>query len=281
MKTLGYYNGKYGPLEEMSVPMTDRACYFGDGVYEATLTRNYVPFMLDAHLDRLYRSAKMLEINMPCEKAELKDILLGLTRKMDDGDSFLYWQVSRGAGIRRHVYGDDMAGNLWVTLEHSVPKDMSKPYRAMTLEDTRFFHCNIKTLNLAMNCVYATMAERAGCQEAILHRGERVTECAHSNVSILKDGVFCTAPTDELILPGIARANLITLCRQMNVPVREEPFTLAELRAADEIIISSSSGFCMSVYELDGQPVGGRAPQLLHTLQRGVWEQFIRETGGQ
>ncbi len=278
MKTLGYYNGKYGPLEEMTVPMTDRACYFGDGVYEATLTRNYRPFMLSAHLDRLYRSAAMMDIHIPYEKQELADILTDLVERMDDGDNFLYWQFSRGAGIRRHVYTEDMRANLWVTLEHSLPKDMSVPYRVITLPDTRFLHCNIKTLNLVPSCMYATQAHRSGCQEAVLHRSGRVTECAHSNVSILKDGVFRTAPTDELILPGIARANLIALCKRLSVPVAEEPFTVEELKAADEILISSSSGFCMRVYEVDGQPAGGKDPALLRALQEGVWEQFIRET---
>ena len=52
MKYLGYYNGTYGPLEEMMIPMNDRVCYFGDGVYDATLARNGKIFALDAHLDR-------------------------------------------------------------------------------------------------------------------------------------------------------------------------------------------------------------------------------------
>ena len=49
MKYLGYYNGTYGPLEEMMIPMNDRVCYFGDGVYDATLARNGKIFALDAH----------------------------------------------------------------------------------------------------------------------------------------------------------------------------------------------------------------------------------------
>ncbi|MDO4356591.1 MAG: aminotransferase class IV [Clostridia bacterium] len=278
MKTLGYYNGKFGPLEEMTVPMNDRACYFGDGIYEATLTRNYHIFMLDAHLDRLYRSAKMLDIHIPYSREELAGILQDMVNKMDDGENFLYWQITRGSGIRRHVYADDIHSNLWITLEHSTPKDQSKAYRLITQDDTRFFHCNIKTLNLALNCIYATRAERAGCQETVLHRGPRVTECAHSNISILKDGCFRTAPTDELILPGIARMNLIAKCKELGVPVIELPFTVDELMDADEVIVSSSSGFCMSAREIDGKPVGGRAQELLHRLQDGVMEQFYAAT---
>ena len=62
MKTLGYYNGKFGPLEEMTVPMNDRACYFGDGVYEATLARNGKIFALKEHLDRFFNSAGLIKI---------------------------------------------------------------------------------------------------------------------------------------------------------------------------------------------------------------------------
>ncbi len=68
MKTLGYYNGKFGPLEEMTVPMNDRACYFGDGVYEATLARNGKIFALKEHLDRFFNSAGLIKIDIPTLK---------------------------------------------------------------------------------------------------------------------------------------------------------------------------------------------------------------------
>ena len=57
MENLGYYNGKFGPLEEMMVPMNDRVCYFGDGVYDATYSRNGVIFALDEHIDRFFNSS--------------------------------------------------------------------------------------------------------------------------------------------------------------------------------------------------------------------------------
>ena len=72
MKELGYYNGKIGELSEMTVPMNDRACWFGDGVYEAGMCRNGRIFALDEHVDRLFRSAEMLEIRVPVPKEELK-----------------------------------------------------------------------------------------------------------------------------------------------------------------------------------------------------------------
>ena len=68
MKEVGYYNGKIGPLEEMTVPMQDRALYFGDGIYEATCVANRVPFALDDHLDRMYNSLRLLEMEVGQQK---------------------------------------------------------------------------------------------------------------------------------------------------------------------------------------------------------------------
>jgi len=124
----------------------------------------------------------------------------------------------------------------------------------------------------------ATAAEEAGCYEAVLHRDGRVTECAHSNVHIIKDGVFRTAPTDNLILPGIARANLIRFCKELGVPVCEEPFTLDEMMAADEVIVSSSSAFCLAAEMIDGTPVGGKAPEILNSLRDACIIDFDKAT---
>lgn len=87
-----------------------------------------------------------------------------------------------------------------------------------------------------------------------------------------------TAPTDHLILPGIARAHLIKACKKLGIAVSETPFTVDELMNADEIIISSASTFCLSAEEIDGKPVGGKAPELLKALQGEVMREFYEET---
>ena len=69
---VGYYNGEMGPLEEMKVPMGDRALYFGDGIYEATCVANRVPFALDDHLDRMYNSLRLMEIPFTMGREEIK-----------------------------------------------------------------------------------------------------------------------------------------------------------------------------------------------------------------
>lgn len=104
MKYLGYYNGTYGPLEEMMIPMNDRVCYFGDGVYDATLARNGKIFALDAHLDRFYNSAGLLKMEVPYSREELAEILKSLLKEMDDSEIFVYWQLTRGTAIRIHSF---------------------------------------------------------------------------------------------------------------------------------------------------------------------------------
>ena len=279
MKTLGYYNGKFGPLEEMTVPMNDRACYFGDGVYEATLARNGKIFALKEHLDRFFNSAGLIKIDIPYTKDELAAILYDMLAKMDDKDIFIYWQMTRGTGIRQHQF--PAAGtkpNLWIFMKPGKSADSSKRLKLTDMEDTRFLHCNIKTLNLLPSVMAAQKTAEAGCDEAVFHRGDRVTECAHSNVHIIRDGVFVTAPTDHLILPGIARAHLIKTAKQLGYAVDETPYTLDDLMNADEVIVSSSGSFCLAASEVDGKKVGGRAPDMLKALQDALVADYIEKT---
>ena len=280
MKTLGYYNGKYDEIENMSIPMTDRVHWFGDGVYDAGPCRNYHIFAMDEHVDRFFNSAALLDIKIPVSKDELKALLNDLVRKMDTGNLFVYYQVTRGSGLRNHVYPEGPA-NLWVMLTPAEIGDGKAPIRCITEPDTRFYHCNIKTLNLIPSCVAAEHAKEADCVETILYRknmDNRVTECAHSNVHIIKDGKLFTAPTDELILPGIARAHLIRMCKKLGYAVSETPYDLDTLRKADEILVTSSSKLCMHCNTLNGQPVGGKAPEMVEDLRSHLYEEFEEAT---
>lgn len=278
MENVGYYNGEFGLIEEMKVPMTDRALYFGDGVYDATYAVNHKIFALEDHLDRFYNSCKLLEIPFDMPRTELTAILQEVVDRIDcDGEIMLYWQASRGSGLRNHVFPDSKPNLLAYTREFPM-RSLDKKFKAITLEDTRFLHCNIKTLNLIPSVIANQRAKEAACDEAIFHRGDVVTECAHSNVTIIKDGVFRTHPANNLILPGITRKHLIQICNENKIPVDETPFTLKELFDADEVIITSSGALCNVVSEVDGKPVGGKAPEIIKTLQTAYREKFLKDT---
>ncbi|WP_125143493.1 D-amino acid aminotransferase [Clostridium transplantifaecale] len=279
MKYLGYYNGTYGPLEEMKVPMNDRACYFGDGVYEATLARNGKIFALEEHLDRFYNSAGLLRMKVPYTREELTEILTSLLKEMDDSEIFVYWQLTRGTAIRIHSFPEaPVKPNLWIMMKPGAPASPSKTMKLITEEDTRFLHCNIKTLNLIPNVMAYQKAHEAGCDECVFHRGDIVTECSSCNISILKDGVFITHPTDHYILPGISRMHLIQQCKKLGIPVDERPFTVKEMMEADEVIVSSSSRLGLIASEIDGHPVGGKATELWKKVQSSYFERFDEAT---
>lgn len=241
--------------------------FFGDGVYDATVGGNKTAFLLQDHLDRFYSSATALGINIPMEKQALADLIQTLLAKVEGDTHFVYWQVTRGVEPRNHVYAPDTPGKIWVMIRPNRLNDPSLPIKLITLEDTRYFHCNIKTLNLLPSVVASQKAKEAGAMETVLHRGETVTECAHSNVSILKDGVFISHPNDNLILRGISKTHMIAACYRLGIQVMERTFTLAELMDADEVIVTSASNFCLHACEIDGVAVGGKDPEHLKAIQ--------------
>ena len=279
MKNLGYYNGVWDEMENMLIPMGDRVCFFGDGVYDATYSRNYTIYALDEHVDRFYNSAKFLEIELPYSKEEMKDLLNSMVKKMDTGENFVYFQATRGSSpVRNHVFPKDAKANIWINIYHKEILDLTKRVQLITMEDTRFLHCNIKTLNLIPSVIASQRAKEAGCFESVFHRNGRVTECAHSNVHIMKDGMLITAPTDNLILPGIARKHIIEACKEMNIVVKEEPFYLEDLFDADEVLVSSAGALCLAADRIDGKAVGGKATELVLQLQDKLLRDFIDQT---
>ncbi len=278
MKTLGYYNGTVDELDRMTVPMLDRACYFGDGVYDVTYSRNYHIFSLGEHLDRLYESARLIRIVPMIEKQELAELLQSLVNKMDSGELWVYLQFSRGTDLRTHAFPAAPVPNLWIMLRPGIIRDTYLPMRCISLPDTRFSHCNVKSLNLLPNVLATQASAEAGVDECILFRGETVTECAHSNLSILKNGVLITHPADEHIYAGTGRAHLIAQCQKQGIPVEERLYTRCELLDADEVLVTSASALCVPVLSLDGSPIGGKAPHTVRSLQDALLAEYLEGT---
>ena len=280
MKTLGYYNGTFDELDRMTVPMLDRACYFGDGVYDVTYSRNHCIYALEEHVERFLHSAELMRIQPKLGKEELCELLNDLVRRLDDGNLWIYFQLSRGTGFRTHAFLDSGESNLWIMIRPMEIRDVYKPMRCITGEDTRFLHCNIKSLNLIPSVLATQATVEADVDECILHRGETVTECAHSNISMLKDGTLYTHPANNLILAGTGRAHLIQFCKNFGIPVVEQAFTLSQMMDADEIIVTSASALCIQVVEVDGTTVGGKSPALLKKLQDALLADFLTATQG-
>ena len=278
MKTLGYYNGKIDELDKITIPMLDRACYFGDGVYDVTFARNYKVYRLEEHVERIFHSAELLGIHPQITPSELCNLVESLVQKLDADEQWVYLQFSRGTDFRNHAFPENATPNLWIMLKPAKIKDTYRQLRVITREDTRALHCNIKSLNLLPSVLATQACVDAGVDECILHRGDIVTECAHSNVSILKNGALITHPADNHILAGTGRAHLMDACRHFEIPVIERLYTLDELKDADEVILTSASALCMRIVEVDGASVGQKAPHTLKTLQDYLLNDFVNAT---
>ncbi len=278
MIDVGYYNGEFGPIDQMKVPMLDRGVYFGDGVYEAVAVRNRIPFAIDDHLDRFYNSCRLLEISFDMSRDRLAGVLQDMVDRIDGNDAVLYWQATRGTARREHSFPDGVSANLMIMVRPAAMQDIRRKIKLTTVQDYRYQMCNIKTLNLIPNVLASQRAKEMGCHEAVFCRGSMVTECSHSNILIIQNGTLRTHPLNQFILPGITRMHLLQLARENGVFVREEAFTLDEMMDADEIIVTSTTALCVQACEIDGKPVGGAAPEILRKLQNAYEERFLRET---
>ena len=192
MKDLAYYNGKISSIEDMRIPMLDRGCYFGDGVYDATFARNHIVWQLDEHVARLYRSADALGIGIPHTPEELCALIRRLVTQVDSSEQWVYFQVTRGTAPRNHAWGEMCHGNVWVMLRPTEMVDVYKKIKLITVPDTRFLHCDIKTINLIPSVMASQKAEMAGAQEAVLHRDGRVTEQGSHDELIRLGGFYST-----------------------------------------------------------------------------------------
>ncbi|MBQ2512411.1 MAG: aminotransferase class IV [Clostridia bacterium] len=278
MKDLGYYNGHIDLIENITVPVNDRVHWFGDGVYDVAMVCGGKPVMLDRHIKRFYTSASMLRIEIPLAPDDLDSLLRDLSSRVDDPDQIVYFQVTRATAPRRHAFPQGATPNLWVTV---TPKKLAKPesLRVITIDDTRHLHCNIKTLNLIPNCMAEQFAVDAGCDTAVFHRGEFVTEAVHANAHIIKDGKIVTHPADNLILPGIARERMTEIAKILGIPVEFRPFTLDEFKSADEIFLTSSTTPCARVGEINLSPAGGADPDTFFRLRDAIYADIAGMTG--
>ncbi len=273
MKQVGYYNGNWGDLEKMTVPMCDRACYFGDGVYDAAYAVGGTVFALDEHIDRFMRGCLSVGMLLTYGKENLRDLLMHGVGLCDEKDLFVYFQASCGIGIRKHEERN-LVPSLWIMIYPKKIAPAERILRLITVPDTRYDLCNVKTLNLMPNVLAAQKAARADCDEAVFIRGGEVCECAHSNIQILHKNRLISPPPSPCTLGGLGRKHLVAVCRGMGVAVEERRFSQEELFSADEVIVTSAGFPCLQANVVDGKAVGGKAQSLLKKIQKGVYAEY-------
>ncbi|MDR4887388.1 D-amino-acid transaminase [Fredinandcohnia sp. QZ13] len=228
--------------EIVKIDFLDRAYVFGDGVYEVIGVYNGAPFKLEKHLARLQYSADQIELDIPYGLEELNKKLLELIEKNQLCTGFIYLQISRGVAPRTHHFPQiEVSPKLiaFTTETTRLPEDFyTNGVKTMLVEDIRWLRCNIKSLNLLPNVLAKETAIKNDCFEAILHRGETITEGSSSNVFVRKGNKLYTHPADNFILNGITRQTVLEICEKNAIEVIEKTFTKEFLLQADEAFLS-------------------------------------------
>lgn len=276
---IAYLNGQWLPLSQAKVSVLDRGFLFADGVYEVLASYGGKLLGETEHLARLERSLAELKIRNPHSRAEWQAIFARLVREYGGGDLVVYLQITRGAAAgRSHAFPADLTPTV-VAYCSPLPSPSAEArangVAAITMPDIRWGRCDIKSIALLANVLGTQRAKEAGANEAILHRDGRVTEGSSSNVFIVKQGQVFTTPDSAEILSGITR-NLLTGLQGAGVTVITRHFTLDELRAADEIWITSSTREVLAVTTLDGQPVGKGKPGALYAKAYALFQDLKR-----
>ena len=258
-----YLNGRYLPLEEAVISPLDRGFLFADGVYEVIPVYNGHLFRLAQHLQRLETSLAGIRLPSPHDAEEWRLLLTELVRRNPVPDQAVYLQVTRGVAQRDHGFPARTQPTVFAMPLPAKPLPdgvRRKGVAAITLEDTRWRHCHLKTIALLPNILLRQEALERGADEAILIRDGMVTEGAASNVFLVQDGRIFTPAKGPWLLPGITRDLIVELGRRHGLQVYEDTITSAQLAGAEEIWLSSSTREILPVTRLDGRPVGGGVP---------------------
>jgi D-alanine transaminase len=276
--TTAYLNGTFLPLEDASVPVMDRGFLFGDGVYEVIPVYAGRLFRLAHHLQRLRNSLQAVHIDNPLADSDWETMLTELVNRNATPDQAVYLQVTRGVAAQRdHAFPADTQPTLFAMstpMTASADIDSIAGATAITLPDVRWKLCNIKAITLLPNVMLRQQAVDAGAVEAILIKDGYAIEGAASNVFIVKNDLLITPPNGPALLPGITRDLIIELAANHAMPFREADITEAELFAADEIWLSSSTREISPVTLLDDTVISAGKPGPLWKRMITLYQQY-------
>ena len=259
MPDLAYVNGEIMPIEKAVVPIEDRGYQFGDGVYEFVASYEGRPFMLEEHLDRLERSMRELALD-PVPRADIKKAVLDLFTLSGYPRAGLYIQIARGVAPRNHAITPGMTPQIIMTIRpvQEMPAEKrEKGATAITVKDTRWGRCDIKTVQLLSNSLAKQKSLDAGCDDAIFVSGQGIVrEGTSSNLFIVSGGRLTTHPLTDNILPGITRMVVLNLCKAADLVVEESFFGIEALLGADEVFLTGTVTELLPIVRIDDKSIG-------------------------
>ena len=269
-----WLNGEITPFDQAHVSIEDRGFQFADGVYEVIRLYGGKPFALDAHLQRLEKSAAGIQLAVPINSAHLKSEITKFLVRFPVPDGMIYLQVTRGTAPRNHAFPDTKPTLLFYT--RPLPPLPDEPSRQgiklLSLPDERWKRCWIKSIALLPNVLAKNQALAAGADEAVFVENELVSECSASNLFAVIAGKLVTHPVGPKVLPGITRAVLLDLAPSLGISVDERPIKESEASGAAELFITSTIREIAWVSHWNDRPLAGSqcgpATKKLHAALR-------------
>jgi D-alanine transaminase len=261
-----YLNGRFIDHTEASIPVDDRGFLFADGVYEVVRIYNGRAFLMEPHMRRLRAGLGALHIDDAVVDG-LADVAERLIRdNAVDADGTIYIQVTRGVAPRRHAFPDPAVDPTTYVL--------AKPFRqypdeyfetgvaAISVPDTRWTRCDIKSIALLPNVLANQQAHAAGAFEALFVKDGVLIEGSHSNLFGVLDGMLMTYPSCNYILSGITRTLVLEMARELGIRAAEAPIPWERIDDVEELFLSGTTTEVMPVARVDGRVIGngGRGP---------------------
>lgn len=275
-----YVNGEFVSLSEAKVSVLDRGFIFGDGIYEVVPIYHGQPFRMKEHLDRLDRSLAKIEIAPPMERQSWLDLVTGLVALETEQEcAMVYIQVTRGVAKRDHAFPNPAVQPtvfaMLAPMTAPPPALREKGLRAISLEDERWLHCDIKSVSLLGNVLAKQAAVKAGVDEVVQFRSDYLTEGASCNIWMVKDQAVYAPPKDNLVLEGIRYGLLEELCQEQGIAFHLTPIHRTEVAHADELMLSSATREILPIVSLDQQAVGTGQPGPIYHRLRQAYDEKI------
>jgi len=276
-----FLNGKFLPEADAVVPLNDRGFLLGDGLFETVRVANGKPFRFAQHMERLAAGADFLKIKLPFTPVELQKFVGKLIALNQLPESVLRLTLTRGSGVRGYSTKGADQPVLAMTL-HPLPPSSALPWSLITSS----LHipagdglAAFKTTSKVLNVLARAEAEAGGADEALLlNTSGEVMETAGGNIFWISCGQVCTVPTGRGILPGVTRAVVFEICKQLDLNTREFFATPEHLRQAEGLFVTQTVLGIVPVIALDHIPIASSplVEQFVH-----AYSEIIRgETGG-
>jgi D-alanine transaminase len=217
---------------------------------------------------RLSRSLSKVRITNPFDREQwlerIRPLVAALAEQHSVNDQLVYIQVTRGVAMRDHVRPADIEPTVFMMVSAMKPPPPEQRHHGaacITARDFRWERGDIKSISLLGNVLARQMSADHGAVETIMfrdgaHGGPWLTEAAACNVWIVHEGALLGPPKSEHVLEGIRYELLRELCEEVGIAYNLRPLSEADVRSADEVLLSSATKEVLAVTKIDGEAVG-------------------------